>query len=123
MPLVVVIDDDDEMLLAYEHALAAEGFTVIVANDGRSGLQLVRSRRPDAVVLDIRMPEIDGLTVMSLIRSDPAIEKTPIVVATGLVEWQGVSLSKELGWDAIIRKPFHMKELAETLHVVIKDED
>jgi len=86
---VLLIDDDPVVTCVYEGLFASAGYDVKVAQDGEDGLASVHRWRPDAVLLDLSMPKLNGLQWLQNVRSDRRFEKLPVVVFTaGQVAWQ-----------------------------------
>jgi two-component system chemotaxis response regulator CheY len=86
---VLVIDDDPVVTSVYEGLFASAGFDVKVAQDGEDGLASVHRWRPDAVLLDLSMPKLNGLQWLQSVRADQRFEKLPVIVFTaGQVAWQ-----------------------------------
>jgi CheY-like chemotaxis protein len=79
---VLVIDDDPKNTRLVQAMLKPYNIEVLVANDGTSGIKVAKARKPDLIVLDLMMPEVDGFAVVSELRSDPATERTPILIYT-----------------------------------------
>jgi signal transduction histidine kinase/CheY-like chemotaxis protein len=111
-PIVLVIDDDPSVLDLMDRSLRRDGYEVRVAATGQAGLDLVRTLRPDVVVLDVMMPGMDGWAVLAEIKSDPAIQDTPVIMATMLDSHE---LGFALGADEYLTKPVDRRRLAETL--------
>src|SRR5204863_570085 len=91
MKTVLIIEDDRAVAATYRHKFKEAGFLVEVAPDGVEGVKMVSSLRPDAVVLDLLMPRLDGIEVLKFIRGHPDLSATPVVVfsnsyMTNLVE-------------------------------------
>src|SRR5260370_23878549 len=80
MKKVLIIEDDQIVANIYRNKFSQEGFQVEIALDGNVGLELVRSFRPDAVVLDLMLPKLTGVELMKKIRSDPQFEQLPVIV-------------------------------------------
>ncbi len=79
---VLVIDDDPKNTRLVQAMLKPYNIEVLVANDGTSGIKVAKARKPDLIILDLMMPEVDGFAVVSDLRSDPATERTPILIYT-----------------------------------------
>lgn len=89
MSSVLLIDDDPVVTCVYEGLFASAGYDVKVAPDGEAGLASVLRWRPDAVLLDLSMPKLNGLQWLQNVRSDQRFERLPVVVFTaGQVAWQ-----------------------------------
>ena len=82
MKTILLIDDDKFFANVYRNRLSLDGFEVKVAPDGEQGLELLQSARPDAVILDLILPNMHGLEVIKEIRSRPDLKKLPIFVFT-----------------------------------------
>ncbi len=77
---ICFIDDEPDICEIYRVGLTAEGFHVVSAEDGSSGLALIRSEHPDAILLDLQMPNTDGFDVLRILRSDSRLSKIPVIV-------------------------------------------
>ena len=106
--MVLVIDDDADQRDLLMRFLEREGFAVRVAADGRTGIELARSLRPRAILLDVMMPQMDGWSVLSAIKADPDIEHTPVVMVTFVNE---PGMSEYLGAAETVLKPVHWGRL------------
>ena len=86
MPKILIIDDEEDSRVMLSEILESEGHEVFEAPDGREGLEEIRRSRPDMVFLDMRMPEMDGLQVLEVLRRDKneELRATPVIVLTGL---------------------------------------
>ena len=100
--LVLVIDDDENQRALMTRFLHREGFQVRVAGDGRLGLQMARELMPHAILLDVMMPGIDGWSVLSALKADPALDDIPVVMVT-FVEQRALAAS--LGATDYVLKP------------------
>src|SRR6185295_7102849 len=80
MKKILIIEDDQIVANIYRNKLSVEGYQVEIALDGEVGFELVKTFRPDAIVLDLMLPKITGVELMKQIRSQPDFEKTPVIV-------------------------------------------
>jgi CheY-like chemotaxis protein len=113
MALIAVIDDDETIRELIAAALRFEGYEVVEADNGVSGLAAVRDHRPDLVVSDVNMPEMDGFAMMQALRADPAIQATPVILLTSLQEREHVRSGMTSGADDYLTKPIVFDELRE----------
>ena len=113
MPTVLVVDDESEIRASLRGVLNDEGLRVLEAENGRSALDLVRRERPDLVLLDVWMPEIDGIELLHLLRGEPGRPEVVMISGHGSIE-TAVRATK-LGAFDFIEKPFSIEAL---LHVV-----
>ena len=110
-PLAVVADDEKDILLLVATVLQNAGFDVIGARNGVEALAEIRVRRPQLVVLDLSMPELDGLEVVRRVRADAAVAATPIVILSARAQDADVARAYADGASGYIRKPFKPSEL------------
>ncbi len=117
---VLVVDDEEDILELVTYNLAKEGYQVSAASTGEEGLNLVRSRKPDLVVLDLMLPGTDGLEVCRAIKSDPKTNKTPVIMLTAKGEEADIVQGLELGADDYITKPFSPRVLLARVKAVLR---
>jgi len=84
MKKVLVVDDDVDFCEATQLLLDSKGYEVVLAHDGKEGLEKMRSEEPDLVILDVMMPEMNGYDVCVVIKADPALKKTPVILLTAV---------------------------------------
>jgi DNA-binding response OmpR family regulator len=118
MPKTVMIVDDEERLTALlKTYMEQEGYRAVTARSGREALFLGRQEKPDLIVLDIMMPEMDGLEFMRQHRRE---RETPIILLTARVEDADKVLGLELGADDYVTKPFSPRELTARVRAVLR---
>ncbi|MEM7538706.1 MAG: response regulator transcription factor [Chloroflexota bacterium] len=105
---VLIVDDEQRIVSMIRAYLLRDGYDVVTASDGQEALTVARQSDPDLVLLDIMMPEMDGLTFLKLYQRERTI---PIILLTAKVEEHDKVLGLELGADDYITKPFGMQEL------------
>lgn len=105
---ILVVEDDRTLLETVSYNLDRQGYEVITALDGREGLERARAERPDLVLLDVMLPELDGFEVCRILRREMA---TPIIMLTARTEEVDKVVGLEMGADDYIVKPFSMREL------------
>jgi two-component system OmpR family response regulator len=118
MPKILVIDDDSPIRDVVRFALAREGFAVVEAENGARGLALAAAEKPDLIVLDIMMPEIDGTEVCRRLRGSG--DRTPIVFLSSRDEEIDRILGLELGGDDYVGKPFSPRELVSRVKAILR---
>ncbi len=114
---VLVVDDDVKIVELVKLYLVRDGHTVLTAYDGREALRLAREANPDLIVLDIMLPEMDGLQVCRILRSESAV---PIILLTARTTEQDRIDGLDLGADDYVPKPFSPKELAARIRAVLR---
>jgi two-component system response regulator MprA len=115
---LLVVDDDAAVREALAVVLALDGFEVTTAEDGREAIRTLQSERPDAIVLDILMPGIDGLEVCRRIRA--AGDRTPVLMLTARAEVAERVAGLEAGADDYLVKPFAREELIARLRALLR---
>jgi DNA-binding response OmpR family regulator len=108
---VLVADDDPDMLTILRVNLEAEGYSVDAASDGQAAWGMARELQPDMVVLDVMMPYIDGIDVLSRIKSDPDTCDIPVVLLTAKSSDEDIWEGWRSGADYYLTKPFQLDEL------------
>jgi len=108
MPRVLVIEDIDDNAELLERVLTARGYEVMRAPDGETGLQMALDLKPDLVLLDLGLPDIDGQTVASQMRRTPELASTPIVVVTAWPEDTAQKMVEVYGCNGYISKPINV---------------
>jgi len=117
---VVCIEDEPEMIDLVRLILGRKGFKVIGADGGIEGLEIVRREKPDIILLDLMMPDMDGWEVYQQIKADTELRSIPVVVVTAKAQ----SIDKVLGLhiakvDDYITKPFGPQELLESVEKIL----
>ena len=116
-PLVLVVEDDAETRHVVARELSARGYRVEQAPDGRTALERWEDRRPDIVLLDLGLPDIDGLQIIRRIRREAS---TPIVILSGRYEEREKVAALDRGADDYVTKPFGVDELNARLRVALR---
>jgi DNA-binding response OmpR family regulator len=117
MKTVMVVDDEPKIVQLARDYLEHAGFAVVVAHDGKAALAAARRERPDLVVLDLGLPELDGLDVARTLREESNV---PIVMLTGRSEESDKLVGLEIGADDYVTKPFSPKELVARVRAVLR---
>ncbi len=117
---VLVVDDDAGIVRLVRSYLEQAGFRVLSAVDGASARRLIRNERIDLVVLDLMLPDDDGLEIARSIRQEPATATLPIIMLTARVDDTDRIVGLELGADDYIVKPFNPRELVARVRAVLR---
>ena len=115
--LILAADDDPAIRKILSRVLEMNDFAVVTCADGAQALNAFASNEPDLVILDVRMPEIDGLTVCRAIRADSQV---PIIILTGMADEEDAARALETGADDYIRKPFGTNELLARVRAILR---
>jgi len=116
---VLVIDDEPEITDIVETFLTEAGYIVSVENTSRNAAAKARQFKPDVVLLDIMMPELDGYQTCQAIKQDPELANVPIIFLTGKDRSDDMGRSFKVGGDMFIKKPFSCERLLEIINLVI----
>ncbi len=120
MKTILVIDDEKDIVELVSYNLKKEGFAVDAAYDGETALKKIRSAPYDLVVLDLMLPGVQGLELCRIIRNDPAVSDTPIVMLTAKGEEVDKVLGLEIGADDYMIKPFSPRELVARVKAILR---
>jgi DNA-binding response OmpR family regulator len=117
---VLVVDDDRSIVKVLSAYLEQSGYQVIPAYDGEMAIHVLRRERPDLVILDLMMPQRDGWDVTRIVRADPTLAPTPIIMLTARVEDTDKIVGLELGADDYITKPFNAREVVARVKSLLR---
>ena len=113
MPTLLVVDDDPEVLYSMERSLNSDSLRVVAASTAQEGIALVRDRRPDAVVLDVRLPDMSGLDAVDAIQQIDA--HLPIIVITAFAATDTAIEAMKRGAFEYLLKPVDLQQLRDTV--------
>ncbi len=119
-PRILIVDDEKNIVEAVKYNLDKEGFRTLVAYDGTRALEVARKEVPDAILLDWMLPEVDGLEVCRLLKSDTRTQSIPIIMVTVKSEEADKVVGLEMGADDYITKPFSQRELVARLRAALR---
>jgi DNA-binding response OmpR family regulator len=117
---ILVVEDDNTLLEMLEYNLSRQGYQVVTAKDGRSGLTFARQEKPDLIVLDVMLPGIDGFEVCRILRKEFSF---PILMLTARTEEVDKIVGLEMGADDYLTKPFSMRELLARVKALLRRVD
>ena len=112
---ILVIEDDRDMAYQLKLRLEAKGYAVETVQSGSEGLARAREHKPDAIVMDVMVPELDGYRICRLLKFDTQYEHIPIIVVTARTLEEDRDMALEVGADAYLTKPVDWKALFSTL--------
>jgi len=113
---ILVIDDEPDLVDFVKNWLESKGYEVITAHDGPEGLKKAGEEKPSLVILDVKMPGMDGFEVLDQLRDNPETQYLPIVILTQRRETGSLFKAKEMGTTDYIMKPFKLEELLEMVN-------
>ena len=117
---ILVVDDEPDICEIVKVNLEGAGYAVAIANDGAAGLRLARDVRPDLVVLDVLMPELDGWEVLDRLVKDPATTDLPVIMLTCKSEDEDVLRGLHNGAVEYVTKPFYPENLVASVKILLE---
>jgi len=119
MNVVLVVDDNEDNLRVTEEILKTHGFTVHTANDGAGALRSIEQSHPSVVLLDVMLPDMDGMEVLDRLRSNSAHAQLPVILVTAKAQDEDVIAGYKIGADYYITKPFTARQLLHGIGLVL----
>lgn len=120
MRKILLVDDHPDIVRLLEMSLKSEGHAILTANNGLTGLEIARRERPDLVILDVKMPELDGYRVLNRIKSDPELRETVVVMLTVQDQPEDMALGLDIGADYYLSKPFRPDDICQLVRRVFQ---
>jgi phosphate regulon transcriptional regulator PhoB len=117
---ILVVDDEKDIVEMIAYNLEKEGFAVAKAYDGNEALEIVRTKKPNLIILDLMLPGIQGLDVCRMVRTRYGKEAIPIIMLTAKSDDLDKILGLEMGADDYITKPFNIRELIARVRAVLR---
>ncbi len=117
---ILVVEDDKDIAELIAYNLKSAGFNVSIALDGKSSLRFIKEKSPDLIVLDLMLPDMDGIDVCKYLRSNEPTKNIPVVMVTAKGEEIDRVLGFELGADDYIVKPFSPRELVLRIKAILR---
>ncbi|MBV8376897.1 MAG: response regulator [Verrucomicrobia bacterium] len=117
---ILIVEDEIDVADLLGHHLRAEGFSVEVANNGRVAFTSIKNQPPALIVLDLMLPEISGLELCRMIKSNPGTNRLPVVMLSARIEEIDRVLGFELGADDYVVKPFSPRELVLRIRAILR---
>jgi len=116
---ILLVDDEPHVLKLLGGRLRASGFEVLTAEDGETALKTVRERKPALLLLDVRLPKLDGFEVAHILRSDPATQGIPIIIVSAHAQKSDLERGRVLGVEGYLVKPVDSRRLLEEISRVL----
>ena len=117
---ILVVDDEEDLLDLISYNLKKEGFTVLTALNGRKGIELAKINKPDLILLDIMMPEMNGIEVCEILKTDDHLKQIPVVFLTARGEEEMEVKTLDIGADDFLSKPISTKKLLSRINAVLR---
>ena len=118
---ILLVEDEESLLKLESILLSSKGYSVTGVMDGRSALEEINARKPDLVVLDIMLPELDGFEVCKRIKENPETADIPVVMLTAKKNSQDYARGMQVGADAYVTKPFKSAQVIELIEGLLRN--
>ena len=110
---VLIAEDEPHIIESLSIVLRREGFDVSAVLDGESVIEHLRSERPNVVILDVMLPQLNGFEVLKRIKSDPSLAAIPVIILTAKGQAQDRRMAEEIGVDGFMTKPFSNRDIVD----------
>ena len=120
MKTILIVEDNDKNMKLARDVLQAKGYATLEAVNGEDGVRLARDHKPDMVLMDIQLPDINGVEAFKRIRANADTAKVPIVAFTASVTPMDRHRITDAGFDGFIGKPINLKEFLETVRKTLE---
>ncbi|WP_134088398.1 response regulator transcription factor [Olivibacter sp. XZL3] len=119
MKKVLIVDDDSNIVLSLDFLLRKAGYTVLIARDGEEAIESIETHQPLLVVLDIRMPKVDGFGVVQYLKSKPLFKQIKIIILSAKGRDADIERAASLGVDQYMLKPFSTRTLLANIQLLL----
>ena len=116
---IMVVDDNPDIITIVKTILEGKGYNVLSASSGQELLNLLNNQKPDLIILDIMMPEMDGLEVLGRLKGITETASIPVILLTAKVQYEDVLGGYKLGADYYITKPFTSTQLVNGINLLL----
>ncbi len=116
---IMVVDDERELVAVVRKMLEEKGFNVRCAYDGTQVFDFLKKQKPDLVILDVMMPQMDGLEVLTRLKGNPATSSIPVILLTEKADDEDVMVGYKMGADFYIPKPFTKNQLLDGVNSIL----
>jgi phosphate regulon transcriptional regulator PhoB len=120
MSKILIVDDEKDIVDLISYNLEKEGFATVKAYDGEAALKLVKTQKPDLMILDLMLPKLNGLDVCRMVRHNPDTVGLPIIMLTAKSDEVDKIIGLEVGADDYVTKPFSIKELIARVRSILR---
>lgn len=116
---ILIVDDEPNILMSLEYAFKKKAFMVFVARDGKEALEIANKQRPDVILLDIMMPDLDGYETLRLLRINEDLKHTKVVFLSAKSKVADMEKGIAMGADSYMTKPFSVKKVISDIEEMI----
>lgn len=119
MKKILIVDDEPNILMSLEFLMKKENYHVFIARDGAEALAIIGSEIPDAIILDIMMPEVDGYEVCETVKNTDATAHTKIIFLSAKSKEEDIQKGYDMGADLYLTKPFSTRKLVKEVQKLV----
>lgn len=119
---ILIVDDEPNIVMALEYSFRKKGYKVFIARDGSEALEILKSDIPDAILLDIMMPNVDGFQTLESIKNNEELKGIKVVFLTAKNKVSDIEKGLAAGVDKYLTKPFSVKKIVEEITNMLKEE-
>ena len=119
MKKILIVDDEPNIVMTLEYTFKKSNYEVFIARDGQEALDILKSNFPDAIILDIMMPMVDGFATLEQIRNDENLKHTKVLFLSAKNKESDIEKGMALGADAYMTKPFSIKKVVEKVEELL----
>ncbi|TAK62274.1 MAG: response regulator [Bacteroidetes bacterium] len=116
---ILLVDDERPWLDIMSHVLKEKSFKVMTAESGTEALKKLQARKPDLILSDVRMPEMNGFDLYQHVRSEPKNKGIPYVFMSSIDDYDAIHVAKELGADGYVAKPYDIDDAKSTINQLL----
>jgi len=119
MATILVVEDQEEIAALVRFKLRSSGYNVVLAENGKVGVEAAQKNRPDLIILDVMMPVMNGLEALKILKTDPNLKSIPVIMLTAQTSEMEVVRGFEFGADDYITKPFRTQEFIARVNALL----
>jgi len=119
MSKIMVVDDDEDFTNLYQKTLQAAGYDTTAVNQSITAIEMAYLVKPDVFVIDLMMPDLDGFQLCRMIKADPVLKLTPIIIVTALTDDDSKRVAAGAGANDYLTKPFHIDDIKSRINAVL----
>jgi two-component system, OmpR family, alkaline phosphatase synthesis response regulator PhoP len=120
MKKILIVDDEPNIIMTLEYTFKKQNYEVFIARDGQEAIDILENEIPDAIILDVMMPNIDGYATLKHIKSKASLNACKVMFLSAKNKEEDVKKGLEMGADAYMTKPFSLKKMTEKINELLE---
>lgn len=121
MKKILIVDDEPNIIMSLEYTFKKSNFEVFIARDGQEALDILQNETPDAIILDVMMPNVDGYATITEIKKDEKLQHCKVVFLSAKNKESDIEKGLGLGANAYMTKPFSIKKLVDKINELVEE--